>query len=100
MLQIQFIRENKEEVIARLAKKNMDAKSIVEDVINLDENRRSTQVALDNILAESNKVSKDIGQLISHKTSTQFSVEDLSTGLFIAKIYTNEGIVVKNLLKK
>jgi len=54
MLQIQFIRENKEEVIARLAKKNMDAKSIVEDVINLDENRRSTQVALDNILAESN----------------------------------------------
>ena len=64
MLQIQFIRENKEEVIARLAKKNMDAKSIVEDVINLDENRRSSQVALDNILAESNKVSKDIGELM------------------------------------
>ena len=33
MLQIQFIRENKEEVITRLAKKNMDAKSIVEEVI-------------------------------------------------------------------
>ncbi|MFC4738587.1 serine--tRNA ligase [Flavobacterium ponti] len=64
MLQIQFIRENKEEVIARLAKRNMDAKSIVEDVINLDENRRSTQVALDTILAESNKVSKDIGELM------------------------------------
>ena len=64
MLQIQFIRENKEEVIARLAKKNMDAKSIVEDVINLDENRRSTQVALDTVLAESNKVSKDIGELM------------------------------------
>lgn len=64
MLQIQFIRENKEEVITRLAKKNMDAKSIVEDVINLDEKRRSTQVALDTILAESNKVSKDIGDLM------------------------------------
>lgn len=64
MLQIQFIRENKEEVIARLAKKNMDAKSIVEDVINLDEKRRSTQVELDTILAESNKVSKDIGDLM------------------------------------
>ena len=60
MLQIQFIRENKEEVITRLAKKNMDAKSIVEEVINLDEKRRSTQVELDTILAESNKVSKDI----------------------------------------
>ena len=64
MLQIQFIRENKEEVIARLAKKNMDAKSIVEDIINFDEKRRSTQVALDTILAESNKVSKDIGDLM------------------------------------
>ena len=64
MLQIQFIRENKEEVITRLAKKNMDAKSIVEEVINLDEKRRSTQVELDTILAESNKVSKDIGELM------------------------------------
>lgn len=64
MLQIQFIRENKEEVITRLAKRNMDAKSLVEDVINLDEKRRSTQVALDTILAESNKVSKDIGELM------------------------------------
>ena len=64
MLQIQFIRENREDVITRLAKKNMYVKSIVEDVINLDENRRSTQVALDTILAESNKVSKDIGDLM------------------------------------
>jgi seryl-tRNA synthetase len=64
MLQIQFIRDNKQEVITRLAKKNMDATSIVEDVINLDEKRRSTQVALDTILAESNKVSKDIGDLM------------------------------------
>ena len=64
MLQIQFIRENKEEVIARLAKRNMDVKSIVENAINLDEQRRSTQVALDTILAESNKVSKDIGELM------------------------------------
>lgn len=64
MLQIQFIRENKEEVVARLAKRNMDASTIVEEVISLDEKRRSTQVALDTILAESNKVSKDIGELM------------------------------------
>jgi seryl-tRNA synthetase len=64
MLQIQFIRENKEEVITRLAKRNIDVKTTVESVINLDEQRRSTQVALDTILAESNKVSKDIGELM------------------------------------
>lgn len=41
-----------------------------------------------------------LGQLITEKNATQFSVEDLPSGLFIAKIYTNQGIVVKNLLKK
>jgi len=54
----------------------------------------------DSISIEKVELYNTLGQLISHKTSTQFSVEDLSTGLFIAKIYTNEGIVVKNLLKK
>lgn len=66
MLQVTFIRENKEEVIKRLAKRNMDAKDLVEVVIALDEKRRTTQVELDNILAESNKLSKDIGALMKN----------------------------------
>ncbi|NHN27138.1 serine--tRNA ligase [Flavobacterium jejuense] len=64
MLQVAFIRENKEEVIKRLAKRNIDVKDLVETVVVLDEKRRSTQVELDTILAESNKLSKDIGALM------------------------------------
>lgn len=64
MLQVNFIRENKEEVITRLAKKNFEAKAIVELVVELDEKRRSTQAELDNLLAESNKLSKDIGEMM------------------------------------
>ncbi len=64
MLQIAFIRENQEKVIKALAKRNMDAKSVVEEVVQLDEKRRATQVELDNILSESNKLSKDIGELM------------------------------------
>ncbi|VXB36159.1 Serine--tRNA ligase [Flavobacterium sp. 9AF] len=64
MLQVAFIRENKEEVIKRLAKRNLDAQSLIESVVALDEKRRATQVELDNILAESNKLSKDIGVLM------------------------------------
>ncbi len=64
MLQIAFIRENQEKVINSLAKRNLDAKSVVEEVIQLDERRRATQVELDNVLAESNKLSKDIGELM------------------------------------
>ena len=66
MLQIHFIRENKEEVITRLAKKNFDAAAVVELVIELDEKRRNTQVELDNLLAESNKLSKDIGEMMKN----------------------------------
>ena len=64
MLQIAFIRENQEKVIKALAKRNIDAKSVVEEVVQLDETRRATQVELDNTLAESNKLSKDIGELM------------------------------------
>jgi seryl-tRNA synthetase len=66
MLQIHFIRENKEEVISRLAKKNFEATAIVELVVELDEKRRNTQVELDNLLAESNKLSKDIGEMMKN----------------------------------
>ncbi|NHM02426.1 serine--tRNA ligase [Flavobacterium difficile] len=66
MLQVHFIRENKEEVITRLAKKNFDATAIVELVVELDEKRRSTQAELDNLLAESNKLSKDIGEMMKN----------------------------------
>jgi seryl-tRNA synthetase len=64
MLQITFIRENQEKVIKALAKRSIDATSIVEEVVQLDEKRRATQVELDTILSESNKLSKDIGELM------------------------------------
>ncbi len=66
MLQISFIRENQEKVVQALAKKNMDAQVIVNDVVLLDEKRRSTQLELDNTLAESNKLSASIGELMKN----------------------------------
>lgn len=66
MLQIAFIRENQEKVIKALAKRNMDAKSIVDEVVQLDEKRRATQVEMDNILSETNKLSKEIGDLMKN----------------------------------
>ncbi|PWG05858.1 serine--tRNA ligase [Polaribacter aquimarinus] len=64
MLQVQFIRDNKQIVLEGLAKRNFaDAETIIEQVLTADENRRKTQVELDNVLAESNKMSKEIGGL-------------------------------------
>lgn len=64
MLQIAFIRDNQEKVIQALAKRNIDASEIINEVVVLDERRRATQVALDNTLSEANKLSKDIGELM------------------------------------
>lgn len=63
MLQLGFIRENKQTVIDGLKKRNFKETEIVYQVIELDEKRRFTQTELDTILAESNAISKEIGVL-------------------------------------
>ena len=64
MLQISYIRENKDLVINGLKKRNFKELVLVEEAISLDENRRLIQTKLDNALAESNKLSKEIGALM------------------------------------
>ena len=66
MLVVQNIIANKESYIKALAKRNFDAKPVFDQVIELDENRRATQAKLDNTLADSNKFSKEIGQLFKN----------------------------------
>ncbi|MCB4807464.1 serine--tRNA ligase [Tamlana sp. 62-3] len=63
MLQVPFIRENKDLIIERLKKRNIDAAQMIADVLTFDEERRSIQAQLDNTLAESNSLSKEIGNL-------------------------------------
>jgi len=64
MLQVPFIRNNQELVLEGLAKRNfVNAKEIVGRVLETDETRRNIQASLDNTLAESNAISKEIGLL-------------------------------------
>lgn len=63
MLQLTFVRENKEAVLNGLKKRNFKDLQLVDEVIELDEKRRATQAELDNALAESNNLSKEIGLL-------------------------------------
>lgn len=65
MLQIQFIKDNKATTIAGLNKKHFkNAETEVERVLEIDENRRQTQVDLDNTLARANALAKEIGGLM------------------------------------
>mgnify|MGYP002641415694 FL=1 len=82
MLQLSFIRENQELVIERLSKRNIDATEMIAEVIQLDEERRQTQTELDNTLAESNALSKEIGMLYkSGKTDEANAIKDKTAQL-------------------
>ena len=63
MLQITYIREKRDEYIKALSKRNLDAAPLLDRAIELDSKRREYQTELDNTLAESNKLSKEIGNL-------------------------------------
>lgn len=75
MLTLKQIREQKEDVIRRLARKHFDGAEIVERVLTLDEERRSAQQALDNALAEQNSLARQIGGLMKEGLKDEAEVK-------------------------
>ena len=64
MLQVSQLKENTQESIDKLNKKNYkDADAAVAEVIKLDDDRKSVQTNLDNLLAEQNNLAAQIGEL-------------------------------------
>lgn len=65
MLQLNYIRDNKEDVLKRLAIKNFkDAESVISSVIELDNNRKAAQKQADDTKAEANALARQIGDLM------------------------------------
>jgi seryl-tRNA synthetase len=64
MLQINVIREQKDQVIEVLKKKNFDAHTIIDRILEVDVQRRATQKNLDDTLAGSKSLAREIGELM------------------------------------
>src|SRR5690625_6613856 len=95
MLVVSAIKENKEKVIEGLKKRNFNDLHLIDEVINVDELRRKTQFELDNLLAESNKLSKEIGELFKQgKAEEANELKEKSTQ---QKVQTKE---LQDLLSK
>ncbi len=58
MLQVNFLKEQKERVLEGLKKRNFKDLELVDNAISLDEIRKKIQFELDSQLAEINKISK------------------------------------------
>ena len=61
MLTLALIKENPEEVIARLAKKHFDGREAINHILELDTERRAAQTLRDNQAAQLNKMAAQIG---------------------------------------
>ena len=67
MLQVAFIRENTARVLKGLAVRNFkNAEEIITKVLEADTSRRALQTAVDQLLAESNSLSKKIGNFFKN----------------------------------
>lgn len=86
MLEINFLREHKETAIKALKKRKIDAEESITDVLRLDEQRRQNQVELDTALAQSNQLSKEIGQLFREGKKEEAEAKKAQTAELKQKI--------------
>lgn len=86
MLQVSFLKEQKEKVLEGLKKRNFKDLNLVDDAINLDSERKSTQSELDGNLAEMNKISKEIGILMKNGKKDEAENAKIKTADFKEKI--------------
>lgn len=89
MLQLNYIREHKEDALKRLAIKNFkDAETILNKVIELDVARRNTQKDTDALKAEANQLAKQIGELM--KSGKKEEAEKVKTRTAEIKVSEKE----------
>ncbi|NSL88929.1 serine--tRNA ligase [Chitinophaga sp. Mgbs1] len=65
MLQVPFIRQNKELVLERLAVKHFKETALIDEIIALDDRRKKLTLEYDETQAQVNSLSKEIGKLMA-----------------------------------
>jgi seryl-tRNA synthetase len=86
MLETSYLREQLDEAIARLSKRNIDAKGLMTRAVELDTARRGTQNALDAQQAELNALSRSIGELMKGGKKDEAEAARARTGHLKAEI--------------
>jgi len=83
MLQVSYLRDHKERVLERLAVKNFKDTALLDEVIALDDDRKHLQNESDQLLAQSNVISKEVGELM--KTGKRDEAEVLKRRTVLIK---------------
>ena len=86
MLQVNFLKENREQVLAGLKKRNFKQMELVDEAISLDEERKKLQFELDNLNAEKNKISKEIGLILKEGKKEEAEAVKIKTSEYAGRI--------------
>lgn len=100
MLQINFIKANREATLKGLAKKHFEEISLVDFVISLDDERKKLQFELDERQSKINTFSKEIGQLMAageRQLAKEKKLEVASLKSFLQPVSEKLSEVEKNL---
>ena len=99
MLQVSTISENLEKITKSMLKRNIDINSVLEKIIETDNNRRSTQSSLDNSLASSNQLAKEIGEFFKSGETKKAGILKEKAG-FLKKESKNFSEKLSNIIKE
>ncbi len=80
MLQVSTIRAEKADLILRYKKRNLDVSSQLDQIIELDNQRKETQQSLDSMLNEANGLAKQIGELYKSGNAEEANSLKAKTG--------------------
>lgn len=86
MLQVNYIRDNKEQVLERLSVRGFKQTQLVDEIIQLDEKRRQTQNRVDSVSAEANAAAKQIGELMRNGKKDEAEALKAKTASFKEEI--------------
>ena len=100
MLTLKLLRDDPEYVIRKLAVKNFDARTIVEDIIRLDANRRSMQAESDALASQQKQKAALIGGLMKEgrKEEAEQALKARSAELLAAADENNKELEAKLVL--
>ncbi len=90
MLQVNFIRQNREYVAERLAIKHFQDISLIDTIISQDDQRKKIQSANDELLSKRNQVSKEIGACMSKGLKEEAESKKMEVAALKTQIDANE----------
>ncbi len=103
MIDIKFLRENPEVVKENIKKKFQDEKlPLVDEVIELDNERRKNQQEADELRAHKNKISKEIGALMAQgkkEEAEERKAEVAANAKRLAELEENQKVVDEKVMK-